>query len=321
MSRDFYRILGISRTATPEEIRKAYRKLALEFHPDKNKAPGATQKFTHVQQAYEVLSDEKKRALYDQFGEEGLNISPEAAAQAAAGRGGRGNPNINIDGMNFDSDDLGSVFEAIFGQHGVGAAPGGRGRKAKAPAPRTYELRQDHQIDFLTAAKGGTEHLRITIDDTIREVDVRVPAGVEEGATLRVQGDLGPKKERVEILLTMRIGSHPIFSRPSDQGPNRGLDLVVDVPVTFAEAALGGPISVKTLTGSIELQLPPETPSGRKLRVRGQGIRSEQGRTGDLYAQIRIVPPALNQLTDEDRAALFRLGSRTIARDPSTYGV
>lgn len=290
--RDYYQVLGVGRSATPDEIRKAYRKLAREFHPDVNKSPDAQKKFTEVQEAYDVLSDDKKRKSYDQFGH-----AAESAAGAGPGRGahytwsnvGGGRPDI-------DSEELGSMFDAFFGGRGgdMGGMGGGRprggrrpGRAQRAPEPEAVE--QDLDITFMTAVRGGTEHLRMSVNGKSRSIDVTIPRGIASGAKLRVRGD----DDVGDIILRIRVGQHPVFRRVEHPGAvaDEGLDLYLDLPLTIAEATLGATVTVPTLETPVHLTVPPGSASGRKLRLRGKGVEDSKGTRGDLYAVVKIVPP------------------------------
>lgn len=302
--RDFYEILGVSRAASADEIRSAYRKLARQYHPDVNKAPDAQAKFTRVQEAYDVLSDESKRKLYDQFGEAGLS------GAAGAGPAGRSRPGraTSPGGASFDFDpnDLSSVFEAIFGEHGVHAAGSGpfSAKKSKAPPRPAEPVKAEVTIDFLKACKGGTESIKVSDGGTARTLEVKIPAGIENGTTLVMRGAMGGKSRPVDLLLTVHTGSHPLWRRGTLEETGEGLDLTVDLPLSIAEATLGATVRVPTLDGPVELVVPPGTASGKRLRLRRRGIRDDAGREGDLYALVRIVPPSVESLSEAQRAAL-----------------
>ncbi|MFZ4574393.1 MAG: DnaJ C-terminal domain-containing protein [Phycisphaerales bacterium] len=316
MAKDFYDILGVKRDATDEQVRSAYRAQARKCHPDVNKAPDAAERFSTLQKAYEVLSDREKRTVYDRFGEAGLEAGVNQAASASAARSGaRRGPGINIDGMNFDPDDLSSIFETIFSGEGTppGAGPWNAGAKRKGgrAAPPPVELVEDIDVDFMTAAKGGKKSLRISAGTKSKEIEVTIPVGVENGAVLRMQGPLGPSGEPAQILLTVHVGRHPVFQRGGPDGHGRGLDLTIEVPVTLAESTLGATLSLPTLTGNAEIRIPPDSPSGRRLRLKGQGIRDAEGRVGDLYALVRVIPPASESLTEQEKEFLRQVSAKT----------
>jgi DnaJ-class molecular chaperone len=161
-------------------------------------------------------------------------------------------------------------------------------------------VRQDVTIDFMTAAKGGTQKLRITEDGKSRTIEVTIPSGAEEGSQMRVRGGAGGR----DVILRIHIAPHELFRRGEGENAGKGLDLLLELPLTIAEATLGAVVPVPTLTGPVELQIPPGTASGRKLRLKARGIHDPQGRHGDLYAVIKIVPPNGAELTQDQRDLL-----------------
>jgi curved DNA-binding protein len=271
MPRDFYEVLGVTKDAAENEIKRAYRKLAREHHPDRN--PGDKQaeaRFKEVQEAYDVLSDKQKRTQYDQFGFAGPQTGPNGAPGGFHwGGGGAGAAEIDP-----------SQFADILNQFGMGGGfPGGfqprggragaRGRRAQPREPIVHEL----DVPFETAALGGT--MSLSVDG--RAIDVKIPAGIDDGQTLRLQGQ-GPGG--ADLHLKMRVGSHPYFER-------EGHDLLITVPITIAEAILGAKIDVPTLDGAkLTMKVPAGTSSGARLRLRGKGIKG-----GDQYVEIKIVAP------------------------------
>ncbi|MFI4915507.1 MAG: DnaJ C-terminal domain-containing protein [Phycisphaerales bacterium JB060] len=299
--RDYYDVLGVKRSATQDEIRAAYRKLARELHPDVNKAEDAAEKFAEVQTAYDVLSEPEKRAQYDRFGRAGA----AAAAGAGAGGhyswsnvgGGRGGA-----GSDFDLDDLGSMFDAFFGGGGGGGAgPAPRGTRAQRGRARERAqpaAQAELDISFMTMARGGTERVPVRRGGKATTIEVSIPRGIADGAKLRVAGGQGEP----DLILTIRVGKHPLYKREGV------LDLAIDLPLTYAEAALGREIGVPTLEGEVVINVPAGTRSGKRLRLRGRGLTDAKGAIGDLYAQVQIVPPPADALSDEDRATLERLG-------------
>jgi curved DNA-binding protein len=327
MAKDYYEVLGVSKSASADDIRAAYRKLARTYHPDVNKEPQAQKKFTEVQHAYDVLSDDAKRKVYDQFGPAAFEAGGAASASGRAGGAGGagphyswsnvggqgGGPSFNFEGVDFDTEDVGSVFEAIFG--GRAQTPfGGRAGRAGRAGPRTQEyesepdaIRADIIVSFLTAAKGGVEKVRITEGAKTRTIEVTIPAGTEEGTQMRVRGAGAGQRD---IILRVHVGSHPLLRRGELAETGKGLDLYLDLPVSIAEATLGAPVQVPTLTGPVELSVPPGTASGRRLRLRGRGIHDPQGRQGDLYAVIKIVPPSGEDLSESQRQELQAIGAR-----------
>ncbi|CAG0967564.1 Curved DNA-binding protein [Phycisphaerales bacterium] len=311
-ARDYYDVLGVSKSATADDIRKAYRKLARQLHPDVNKASDAQKKFTEVQHAYDVLSDDQKRKIYDQYGPGA--VEGGAAPPPGAGRGGRSawphaGPGVR-GAPDFDSEELSEMFESIFGRSSPFSAKTARGRgsRQRGHAPEE-ETHHEVTVGFETAARGGTETLRIEHDGRARTLEVKIPAGIDDGAQLRVRGG-GAKSHAPDMILTIRTGAHPLWRRGEFSETGKGLDLYLDLPLTVAEATLGAAVTIPTLAGPVELSVPQGSASGRKLRLRGRGIRDEQGRQGDLYAVVRIVPPP-GPFSEPERDALRAMDART----------
>jgi len=315
--RDYYEILGVSRSATPDQIRAAYRKLARELHPDVNKAPDAAERFAEVQDAYDTLSDADKRAAYDRYGRAG---AAGAAGAARAGGGGGGGAHYTWQsvgapgggaGADFDLDDLGSMFDAFFGGAGAGGGAGGRAGRARAgrrraparPEPQHAEI----EVSFQTMASGGTQTVRRRHGSRTTTIDVTIPKAVADGAKLRVPGRT---PEEPDLVLTVRVGRHPLYRREGR------LDLALTLPLTLAEAALGCEVRVPTVEGPVTLTVPPGTRSGRRLRLRERGLADARGARGDLFAEVQIVPPPPEALEEADREALRALS----ARGPSPRG-
>ena len=313
--RDYYEVLGIAKSSSAEEIKKAYRKLARQYHPDVNKSPEASKKFNEVQEAYDVLSDDQKRKMYDQVGHAaasgvggGRGAGPGAGHYTWSNVGGAGGGRADV-----DPEELSSMFDAFFGGRGPeGPGMGGFGssrgrpgaRRPKAAPAEPEPTEHDLDITFMTAVRGGTEHVRFTIEGRSRSIEVKVPPGVTTGSKLRVKDpELGA------VLLKVRIGKHPFFRRSEFGHPDsaEGLDLYFDLPLTIAEASLGATVAVPTLDGKkVEMSVPPGTASGQKMRLRGRGIEDAKGVKGDLYAVTKIVAPDGRKLNAEDAAALKR---------------
>ena len=285
MSEDYYKVLGISRSATDADIAKAYRELARKYHPDMNPDDeSAKQKFQAVQQAYDVLRDPEKRKKYDQFG-----------AKFEQFQGGGAGPEIDI-GQIFGGGggDFGFDFADIMRQFGGGgASPGAgpRGGRRRAAPRRGQDLKMDIDVPFQTAVTGGERQVSVQRGAKVETINVKIPAGIETGAKLRVR-DKGAEGGggHGDLILTVQVGSHAVFDR-------KGRDLYVKVPVTLVEAAKGAKIELPTPHGKVTLTVKPNTSSGAKLRMKGMGIHTPKGK-GDLYAEIQIALP--DALDDED---------------------
>lgn len=297
---DPYETLGVTRSATDDEIRSAYRKLARTYHPDVCTEPDSEKKFAAVQSAYETLSDTEKRAAFDRFGRTG---GPGGGPAPGSGWSG---------GQQVDPGDFQDIFEQMFrGQRDGGF--GGQPRSAARQAPqRGGDVSKTIHVTFLTAAIGGTEHLGL---DDGSKVDVHVPAGIEDGGKMRLRqqgGAGGAGGDRGDVIITVKFGGHPFYTR-------QGLDLIVNVPITIAEAAIGTTVRVSLLKGSVDLRIPAGSSSGTRLRVRGQGITNDKDVTGDLYALVQIVAP--KDISDDIKTQLEALGSTLDDPRANTAGV
>jgi curved DNA-binding protein len=274
MPRDFYETLGVKRDTSDDDIKKAYRKLARQYHPDRN--PGDKQaevKFKEVQEAYDILSDKDKRTQYDRFG----FVGPTSGF--GGGPGGQGPGGFSFQGMEgMDSGEAADIFRRFFGGNtgdmddifgGVSRRGGRRSRRAPA-----QDVESEVTIPFSIAATGGTVALQVDG----RQIDVKVPAGIGEGQSLRLQGQGAGGGD---LKLKIHIAPHPFFRRD-------GNDLLLEVPLSLPEAVLGTKVDVPTLTGEkLSVRVPPGTSSGARLRLRGKGIKG-----GDQYIEIKIVVPA-----------------------------
>lgn len=307
MAEDYYVTLGVSRNASADDIHKAYRKLAREYHPDLNPDDDAAKrKFQEIQKAYEVLKDPKKREMFDRFGP-----SFDQMGGAAGGGGGqwRARPGGGGGtGGGFEDVDLGDIFGEgggfadLFRQftRKPGRRPGGPG----GPAQRGSNIEHELQVPFRTAVSGGSAQISIRrATGRVETINVKVPAGIEDGKKIRLrgQGNPGPSgSEPGDIMITVRVAPHPSYQRV-------GHDLVVKVPVSLAEAALGAKIDVPTPKGTITLTLPPGTSSGKRLRVKGHGVQAAEG-SGDLFAEIHIVLPESLDAETSETIKNLRLG-------------
>ncbi len=319
--RDFYETLGVKASATADEIRSAYRRLVRELHPDINKAPDAASKFNEVQQAYDTLSDPEKRRAYDRFGAGGPT-NPFAGGMGG-GPGKRGAytwTNVGAQGGSdagggFGDFDAASIFEEIFGRGGgakgttgVGGpgGPFGANARARSRPVRGKDITQDHSIDFMLAVRGGIQTLRIRRGGVTQTMEVTIPMGVAEGAKLRMRGAGSPSSSGGapgDLILVIRIEPHTWFRR-------EGRDILLDLPLSITEATLGATVAVPALSGRAEVTVPPGSASGQRLRLRGQGVRTDDGLTGDLYVMVKIVPPSAKEVSPEDRDALEAFAKR-----------
>ncbi len=306
--RDYYQALGVARTATPDEIKKAYRRLARKFHPDVSKEANAEQKFKEVQEAYEVLKDTEKRAAYDQLGanwREGQSFRPPP--DFGSGFEFRGGPPPGAQGGDFhfqfdgEPGEFSDFFSSLFGRGGrAGFAEGARRRS------RDHHARIDLTLE--EAYRGGPRMLELKrplarpdggVEVATHTVRVTVPPGVNEGQLIRLAGQGEPGAGGAppgDLYLEVHV-------RPDSLYQLDGRDVTLTLPVAPWEAALGSAVPTPTLGGTVELRIPPGSQAGTRLRLRGRGLPGQP--PGDQYVVLKVVlPPAQ---TDEARAAYERL--------------
>lgn len=292
---DYYQSLGVSKSASQEEIRKAYKKLARKYHPDvKPDDEAAATKFKEIQEAYDVLGDKDKRQKYDQYGSswKDAGVGAGGGQHHWAGGGGGGGP--------VDLDDIfggGFDFQDLFG--------GGRGSRGRAqPRPRKgADLTTEIHVDFDIAALGGKHDLSYRVDGRPQQITITIPAGIESGKQIRLAGQGSPGAAggpAGDLLITVQVGVHPWFRRD-------GNNLLLDLPLTAAEAVLGTQVEVPTLEeGPVMLTVPPGTSSSMKLRLKGKGIVDRKTKQiGDQFVVVKIVSP--KELTDEERKLYEKL--------------
>jgi curved DNA-binding protein len=300
MATDLYKELGVSKTASPEEIKKVYKKLAGQLHPDKNPGDQKVEaRFKAVNRAYQVLNDPDKRRQYDEFGEESLREGFNAAAarayrnaaHAAGARRARGG------GINFE-DLAGGGGNAGFGDLlGDLFGGGGRGRRGSVGA-KGSDVASEVAIDFVSAIRGA--ELRLRVQDGGEEVTVRVPPGAGDGDKVRVAGHGAPSMmggPPGDLVISVRVNPHPFFERD-------GLDLYLNLPITVAEAHHGAKVRVPTPDGPVTLSVPKHAQSGQEARLKAKGVK-RAGKQGDLYVRFLVKLPA--QDSPEIEAAVTTL--------------
>jgi molecular chaperone DnaJ len=284
--KDFYKVLGVSKDVSQADLKKTYRKLARKYHPDSN--PGdakAEAKFKEISEANAVLSDPEQRKEYDQMRAMGSGMPRFAAGGQNGGFedvfggmfGGGGGRRTSYQATGFED-----IFGSMFGNGGFGQSSGGY-RGSGAPT-KGRDITASTTLDFMTAIKGDTARLQASGG---KPISVRIPAGVADGQKIRLKGKGEPSPDGGppgDLTLTVTVRKHPVFERD-------GLNLRIDVPVTFAEATLGATIEVPTLGGDpVKLKIAPGTPSGRVLRIKGRGVTTTKG-TGDLLAEVVVAVP------------------------------
>lgn len=317
MPKNFYEILGVSKDAPEDEIKKSYRRLAKRYHPDVNKGDKqAEERFKEISEAYEVLSDKEKRKQYDLFGAYGPQGSPGGGAGfdpsqwAYTARGG-GDGGRNDFGFEDFADilrkagaggrrtrgpvheDLGDIFGDVFS--------GGRARPREdfsGAQQRGKDLYYSMEISFLEAALGTLSKISIQHDGKIEKIEVKIPAGVNQGSKIRLAGKGEPAPYRQgkpgDLYIEIKVKPHPLFWR-------EGNDIFLEAPISVGEASLGATIRVPTLQGHAELKIPPGTPSNQKFRLKEKGVINLETKTkGDLYIITNIVvPKTLNEKSKE----------------------
>jgi curved DNA-binding protein len=313
VAEDYYKTLGIPRDASQADIQKAYRDLARKYHPDLNPDDKtAKKKFQAVQAAFDVLNDPSKRELYDRYGSSFENMG--------AGQPRRG-PRAGPAGTTAEDFDFSQFFGERFGAEGPGGfadifshfrqAAGGGGGGGGEGQPRSRrgsrqragtDVRHELQVPFLTTVNGGEVEITLQQPDGRSEnLVVKIPAGIDEGKTIRLRGKGEPGMfggPPGDLLITIRVQPHPYFQR-------LGNDLLVRVPVSLAEAALGAQVDVPTPRGRVSVRVPPGTSSGKKLRIKGQGVKAARQDAGDLLAEVQIMLP--KQLDEESQELIRKL--------------
>ena len=304
---DPYQTLGVARGATEADIKKAYRKLAKELHPDRNKDnPKAAERFSQVTSAYDLLSDKDKRARFDR-GEIDADGNPAApfgfGGRAGAGpRPGAGGPgSFRSSGFEFGGGeaDISDVFEGLFGGRGGGGFAGGFGRQ---PQPKGSNLNYRLPVTFTDAATLVPQ--RVTLGDG-KSIELKLPAGVESGTQMRLagKGEPGPGGAG-DALVTIEIQPHRFFNRDGD-------DVRLDLPISLAEAVLGGTVRAPTVERPVNLTIPKGTTSGRTLRLKGKGFHKKGGGRGDQLVTLMVDVP-----TDDAQLRAFVEGWAGAAGNP-----
>jgi DnaJ-class molecular chaperone len=321
--KDYYSILGVKRDASEEEIKRAYRKLARQYHPDVN--PGnksAEARFKEINEAHEVLSDKDKRKKYDQYGDQWQHADQFARARAQQGPQWDFRQGSTQQDFRFEEGDLESLFGDLFG----GARRGTAGRQTRVREVRDIESPVEVTLEeaFQGTSRilnlesgqacpscGGTGRIQKAICSVCRgsgtvtsskQLEVKIPAGVSDGSRIRIAGKGEPGfggGRSGDLYLITSVKPHPLFERKGD-------DLFVDIAVPLAVAVLGGEVQVPTLKGKLALKIPPETQNGRAFRLARQGMPHLRGTTrGDLLARVKVVLPT--GLSEEDKRLFERL--------------
>ena len=297
LEKDYYSTLGVTKDASQKEIKKAFRKLARDLHPDNNPNDAdAEARFKEVNEAYDTLSDREQRKEYDHVREMGYFVGDPGGQQQYVryedvfqGGGGGG------------LEDLFGGFTDLFG----------RGQRAqRAPTPMAgQDFETDLSLTFHEALAGDTRTLNING----QQVKAKIPKGIADGTKIRLKGKGGPGANGGppgDVYLRVHVSDHPIFKRPDKK------NLAITVPVTFTEAALGSVVDIPTLNGSTKIRVPAGTQSGKTLRVPGEGVETASG-TGDLLVTLEVAVPT--ELSDEQRELLEQFKDRSGAENPRSH--
>ncbi|MCX7429783.1 MAG: DnaJ domain-containing protein [Planctomycetia bacterium] len=300
MAEDHYQMLGVPKSASAEDIRKAYRELARKYHPDLHPDDDAAkEKFKKVQTAFDVLNDPSKREMYDRYGSsfEGVGAGGPGGGWAGGGGGGRGpfpgaggfpgGGEIDLESLFGGGGGFADMFRGAGGGGGAGAGGrAGRGRKRATQVPGE-DLTARIEVPFKLAIEGGKTDVRIDREGKAETISVTIPQGLPDGARMRLRGQGQPGSgggPAGDLLLEVGVESHPVFHRDGDT-------LELTLPVSLAEAIEGAKVDVPTPWGTISLRIPAGTSGGRKLRAAGMGVRHSNGAKGDLIAEVQIMLP------------------------------
>ena len=300
--KDYYDLLGVARDASPDEIKKAYRRAARKYHPDVSEEADAEEKFKEVKEAYEVLKDPEKRKAYDRFGKDwkaGQDFEPPPGWSAE---------DMDFGGGGYTGgEDFSDFFESLFGA-------GRRQSRQRQWRSRGQDIEARLSISLEDAYEGATRQVSLQVPEVsdsgqvrhqARTLNVKIPAGIRSGQKIRLKGQGGPGMgggTAGDLYATIEIEAH-------DQYQLDGSDVILELPITPWEAALGAEVRVPTLGGAVNLKIPPGSQSGRRMRLKGRGLpaRGKQG-AGDQYVILQIMTPAAD--SDEDRALYEKMAGQ-----------
>lgn len=278
--KDYYEVLGLTETASADEIKSAYRRLARKFHPDVSKEKNAEERFKSINEAYEALKDPDKRKAYDDLKRGGFRAGDDFRPPPGWGNGG---------GFEHDTGDAQSAGFSDFFESLFGGASGGGGRRAhRGPSRRGADVSARLTVDLETAFAGGAQRVSLSRGGEQKSLDVKIPAGILTGQTIRLAGQGDPGAAGAgDLLLEIEIPAHPRYTLD-------GRDVVLNLPIAPWEAALGATIEVPTLAGPVGMNIPKDSITGKKLRLKGRGMPGPT--PGDQYVVLQIqTPPASNE--------------------------
>ncbi len=302
---DYYKVLGVSRMASTEEIRKAYKKLVRQNHPDRRpNDKQAAERFKQVQEAYAVLGDVEKRKMYDCYGTAFQGAGPGPHTQTWPNQAGP----IDLGDLFGGQFNLGDLFSDSVGGDGFGGRTRAGHRTAKAS--KGQDVQAQIEVPFLVAAEGGIHDLQIIRNGKSERLSVKIPPGVDTSSVIRLAGQGQPDfgGPPGDVLVTIQVAPHPFFRR-------EGTNLLLDVPITVTEAALGAKVDVPTLSdGNVVVTVPAGTSSGSKLRLRGKGVVDQKTKKyGDQFIVVKIVVP--QEINSQTRKLLQQL-AKSVPQSP-----
>lgn len=311
--KDYYKTLGVTKDASAADIKKAYRKLARQYHPDVNKSGDASRRFKEVNEANEVLSDPEKRKRYDQLGPDWERFAQGGPGGQRGGNGGgfrwaySGTPGANpFEGGESDFSDF---FQSIFGNAGGFGERATAGRRRGSRVQPATDMEYPLDVTLTEAFKGGERVLELQGQGgQARRLTVKIPVGVKDGQRIRLAGqahtgDGGPAGD---LFLLVKLKPDPRFVRDGD-------DLRLELPVALHEAMLGSEVTVPTLKGRVSLRIPPETQNGRTIRLAGQGMPRAGGGNGDLFVTVKVVLPT--KLSDKEKESMREMAEQRRSDD------
>lgn len=301
MSNDYYQTLGVTRSASDDDIKKAYRKLARDNHPDLHpNDKDAERRFKEVQQAYDVLSDKEKRAQYDRFGHSAYTQAGAGGPQAGGPFHRSGRPGEEV---HFDFGGMGGLDDLVQNLFGAKTRRGGRGFHQSPPA-KGADVETVLTVPFHIACLGGEMEVQLTGGKT-EHLSVTIPPGVHDGAKLRLSGKGGSAPGTGvpgDLIVVVKVAPHPEFTRD-------GADVQIEVPVTVAEAILGASVDVPTIEGStISVTVPAGSSGGQRLRLRGKGGKDRSGKRGDQFVKLKLVVP--KEIDEESKRLIKEFAER-----------
>ncbi len=316
--KDFYEVLGVKKGVGEDELKKAYRKLAMKWHPDKNpNNKQAEENFKEISHAYDILSDPKKRAAYDQFGTSQFNFGgpgngpdPFSEMFRQSRRGGGGRRTTTFESQGFEGDSFQNIFSDLFSDFFSAEQ-----REAPPRGPQVSDLKYNLTIPLEEAHSGSEKVINFMRSrngkETATKLSVKIPAGITNGQRLKLtgEGDDGARGKFGDLYVIVNVAPHPLFEIKES-------DLWIECPIPFSTAALGGSLEVPSLTGKVALKIPEGTPSGKVFRLRDKGLSAGPGSgVGSLFVRVLIDVPSQLSVVDKDLVSQINLKNGVLSKD------